>query len=215
MRKTDIKALSNCAIFSTISEETVTAISESEKYETATFEKGYDIFSPDNYRKSLAVILKGSATVSKRTAKGTLYMSTLNESDIFGMSNIFYDEDTFPTCVTAKEDVRVLFITKEQLLTLFAKYPDILDKYMCLLSKKIHFLNEKIESFSASDASQALKDYLLKTANRIGSNTFSLPVSCSTLSNLLGIGRTSLYRSFEELTKEGFLKKDGKVITII
>lgn len=215
MRKSDIRSLSNCSLFVGLDGSLVSHLSQSGEYETAVFSKGSEIFSPENYQKSLAVILKGSAEVSKRTQKGTLYMSELKESDIFGMSCIFYGGKEFPTVVTAKEDVRVLFITQPQLMSIFALYPDVLVRYLGIMSEKIHFLNEKIESISSSDPAAAIKSYLLKCASEQGSNTFVLPISCSTLSRLLGIGRTSLYRGFDELAEEGFLKKDGKIITVL
>lgn len=37
----------------------------------------------------------------------------------------------------------------------------------------------------------------------------------SELSKLLGIGRTTIYRELEELSKNGFIKKEGKTFTIL
>ncbi|MBR3767009.1 MAG: Crp/Fnr family transcriptional regulator [Clostridia bacterium] len=214
MKKTDLAALEKCKVFAGTDEALKAELLGSQKYEIKTYKKGETVFSPENFRKCLAVILKGRAEVWKLTEKGTLFMSELTGGNIFGMSNLFYDKEDFPTTVSAKENLRILFITKEQLNSLFFRYPVIFENYLNILSNKIHFLNEKIESISSTDAASALRAYLLDRAKKSGSDTFSLPVSYQKLSSILSIGRTSVYRAFDELTKEGFLKKNGKVITI-
>lgn len=214
MKKTDIESIEKCRIFENAGNMLKEELLESKAYEIRVFQKGEKVFSPGNFRKCLVLILKGTAEVSKETGKGELYMSRLTAGNIFGMSCLFDEEEDFPTTVTAKENMRVLFITKEQLLSLFSRYPVILENYLCILSKKIHFLNKKIENISEPDSKAALKSYLLDTAKKLGTSKFSLPVSMQKLSSLLSIGRTSLYRAFDELTEEGFLIKDGKVITI-
>ncbi len=214
MKKTDIAALQGCRLFSSSDEEILNELLGSKKYEIRTYPRGEIIFSPDCFEKSLAVILKGSAEVSKHTEKGTLYMSTLKAGNVFGMSSLFFDGEDFPTTVTAKENSRLLFITKEQLTELFSRYPQVLTSYLGILSNKIHFLNKKIESISVTDAATALKNYLLDTAKMLGKSEFMLPVSYQKLSSILSIGRTSVYRAFDELIKEGFIEKNGKAIII-
>ncbi len=214
MRKTDIEALKNCSFLSGVSIELITTLLTDNSYEIKTYLKGEAVFSPEYSVKSLAVILKGSAEVSKNTDKGTLFMSTLNVSDVFGMSVLFGVSEDFPTTVKAKEQMRVLFITKQQLKELFISYPELTENYLNILSRKIHFLNKKIERLSSSGATASLKNYLSETAEKLGTNSFTLPVSFLVLSTALGIGRTSLYRAFDELTEEGFLQKNGKIITL-
>ena len=214
MKKNDLASLKKCPLFTGCSEKQLEEILSSKKYGLQLFSRGDTIFSPDNAPRVLAVILKGTAEVSKSTGKGSLYMSELSEGKISGMSCLFNENAAFPTTVKAKENMRVLFIDKQQLMALFSSNPLILENYLSLLSKKICFLNEKIESITATDVKEALKNYLLDTSEKLNTVTFSLPVSVQKLSNLLSVGRTSLYRAFDELTQDGFLIKNGKVITI-
>ena len=214
MKQTDISALRKCRLFTNCSDEAVNELLGSKKYEIRVYLKGEKVFSPDYFEKSIAVILKGSADVLKHTEKGALYMNTLCAGNIFGMSGIFYEGDSFPTTVTAKENSRILLITKEQLTQLFMTYPLMLTNYLEILSSKIHFLNKKIERLNSSDAKTALKNYLTELSDKNNSSEFILPVSYQKLSSMLSIGRTSVYRAFEELIKEGFIGKNGKVIII-
>lgn len=214
MKQTDISALRKCRLFTNCSDEAVNELLGSKKYEIRTYLKGEKVFSPASFEKSIAVILKGSADVLKHTEKGTLYMNTLSAGNIFGMSVIFYEGDSFPTTVLAKENSRILLITKEQLTELFTAYPLMLTNYLEILSSKIHFLNKKIERLNSADAKTALKNYLTELSDKNNSSEFILPVSYQKLSSMLSIGRTSVYRAFDELICEGFIEKNGKVIII-
>lgn len=214
MKKKDLSSLKKCKLLEKAPEDVLTQLLTSSKYSIKTYKNGETVFSPESFEKSVAVILKGSLEVSKETEKGTLFMNTLSEGNIFGMSTVFCDAQAFPTTLRAREASRLLFIGKEQLTVLLSTYPEILTSYLGILSTKIHFLNKKIESISAPDAKEALRAYLndLKTKNN--SQVFQLPVSYQRLSQILGIGRTSVYRAFDELIKEGFIEKDGKAINI-
>lgn len=214
MRKNDLDALRSCRLFESADDGLLSELLCSGEYLTEGFLKGDRIFSPEKAPKSLAIILKGTAEVSKNTGRGTLYMSRLTKGKMAGMSCLFSDDAPFPTTVTALENMRILFIEKQQLMSLFSRYPEILERYLSLLSTKICFLNEKIESISAPDVTEALRSYLLDVSEKLGKNTFSLPVPVQKLASTLSVGRTSLYRAFDQLTAEGFLTKDGKVITI-
>ena len=210
MKKNDVSALLKSSLFRDSSEELIKELLSSGKYETASVSRGDTVFSEGETDVRLCLVLKGRLEVSK----GSLFMSTLGEGSISGMSCLFGEGSTFPTTVKATENSRLLFISREQLMSLFGRYPDVLEKYLSLLSRKICFLNGKIESISAPDSGEALRTYLLETARRLGSDTFALPLSGSRLAAALGMGRTSLYRAFDRLTREGFLTKNGKSITI-
>ncbi len=214
MKKNDIRAVNCCTIFKGTDAGLTEELLGTKKYTVKTYARGEDIYSPEDYQKSLGVILKGTAEVSKDTGGGRLFMSRLKEGSVFGMSCIFCADRDFPTRITAVDSTRVLFITKQQLTELFFRYPVILENYLGILSSKIHFLNQKIESISAPDAAAALRQYLTELAAKSDTSSFSLPVSAQKLSSILGIGRTSVYRAFDKLISEGFIEKNGKVITI-
>lgn len=214
MKKNDIAALKKSSLFSDADDALISELLESGNYEKTAFKKGETVFSPCNTDVRLALVLKGFLEVSKDTGKGKLFMNRLETGAISGMSCLFGDASSFPTTVTAGDNVRILFITREQLMSLFGRYPGILEKYLSLLCRKICFLGEKIESITAPDAAEALRGYFLDIAGRLGTDTFTLPVPAQKLAATLGIGRTSLYRAFDQLTAEGFLIKNGKTITI-
>ena len=210
MKKNDVNAVLSCPLFGNASEELIKELLSSGNYEIISVSRGETVFSEGERNVRLCLVLKGSLEVSK----GNIFMSSLKEGAMSGMSCLFSEESAFPTTVRAAENSRLLFITKEQLMSLFGRYPDILEKYLSLLSRKICFLSGKIESISAPDSSEALRNYLTDYGEKLGTDTFTLPLSGSRLASTLGMGRTSLYRAFERLTEEGFMTKNGKTVTI-
>lgn len=181
-----------------------------------TIKKGDAVFTENDFSRSLGIILKGDAVVEKRSPEKTVIMSTLEAGGTFGMAAIFYEKDVYPTAITAASQTAVAFIAKDALKAAFKKEPKLVENYICLLSQKIHFLNKKIETLSSRGGSYKLYSYLLEEYAKHGENGKVTPeYNMSELSKLLGIGRTTIYRELEELSKNGFIKKEGKTFTIL
>ena len=74
------------------------------------------------------------------------------------------------------------------------------------------FLTGRLESISCLSASEKLLNHLQQNSQ---GQQVRLPYSMSALASVLGMGRASLYRAFEELEKEGKLKRSGKEIQLL
>ena len=72
-------------------------------------------------------------------------------------------------------------------------------------------LNRKIRYLTAGSAERRLALYL----SSFESETVELDASISSLSELLDIGRASLYRAFDTLIADGYIQKDGRTIHIL
>lgn len=211
MRKNDPAAVKKCVLFTSAQEQTVYSLFDKEKFTISSYKKNEDIFTREVYSKCLAVILSGAASVYKNHT----LMSILYPGAIFGMSVLFYDTGDFPTTVKAREDCRILFITKEQLVEIFRTDPITAQNYITVLSERIHYLNSKIESLTEQSPALKLLAYLEAFSQKSGQDEFTLPISLIELANSLSIGRTSLYRAFEELESNNKLVKNGKKIRLI
>jgi DNA-binding IclR family transcriptional regulator len=76
------------------------------------------------------------------------------------------------------------------------------------------YLNKKITVFTAGSAERKLACFML---DHISGNTFTPPTSMKRLSDMLGIGRASLYRAIDSLTECGAITektKDGMTVNI-
>lgn len=215
MKQTDLNVLAASDIFSGLTQTEIAAIAEYYGFGTVSCKKHEFIFTPDKYETALAVILKGSADVYKQTTKGPLFLSILSQGSVFGMAAMFYEKNGFINTVCAREDCRILFISKEDLCDIFVRYPVCAENYITVLSRKIHYLNEKIAFLTSPAPTARLLAWLTDESERQGKDEFTLPISYSELASLLSMGRTSLYRSFDELTQTGKLTRNGKTITLI
>ena len=140
MKKSVIESLNKCPIFNGISDEDLKYIAEN----FATYSscnKNDVIFSEQNYTRSLVIITKGSASVTKNSKNSQILISILKQGDIFGMATLFYEEDEYLTRITALEKVSMVIFSKENVQKIFAVYPPVSENYIRILSEKIHFLN--------------------------------------------------------------------------
>ena len=178
------------------------------------FKKGESLLTKKSFRRCLFLIVKGSATVSKICFDGhRTLINSFKEGDVFGMATLFYEENEYPSEITAESAMRIAVIPKEVVESAFEKYPEFAKAYAVLLSQKIHFLNEKLSAFSEGEAHIRLLHWLVNIAD--GRYEFELPCSVTRLANMVGIGRASVYRAFDQLAEEGKIIREGKKIVIL
>ncbi len=176
--------------------------------------KGETFMSKENFRRGLAVIIKGKARVTKVSLDGKRTdISSLSAGDVFGMATLFYEEDSFPSEITAEAPLRLAIFKKEFIEAAFYDYPEFAKAYAILLSEKIHFLNKKLSSFTEGDDTERVLRWILSTAEGKSEIEFCCPVS--KLASMLGIGRASVYRAFDALEDRGEIEKVGKKIVIL
>ena len=106
---------------------------------------------------------------------------------------------------------RCIFFSQESISRLLEQSDVFRRNYICFLSNRIRFLNRKISYLTAGSAERRLALYLLSFEKR----EVELEDSISSLSDLLNLGRASLYRAFDKLCEDGHLIKDGKKLTVL
>lgn len=179
--------------------------------EIREYSRGDIIFDTGGSEKRLGLIVRGRASVTKGGSHKVI-MSVSEKGDIFGAVTLFNPESGFVASITALCSVRTAFFDKAFAEYLIDKSPIISKNYIEYLSRRIYFLNSKIDSFTGVSAVSRLALWIYENAD--GSAAITLPCSVSSLSQRLNIGRASLYRAFEELEKEGVISRDGKNITV-
>lgn len=167
------------------------------------------IHSPTANEKKVGLLLEGEASVTtKDTSRNTL-LRFLRCGDLFGIANLFTDEQ-FVSVIRAEKKCRVFFLTEAAIRALLEKDRAFLYNYLGFLSKRICYLNQKIGYLTAGSAERRLALYL----SSFEADEIRLEASLSSLSELLDIGRASLYRAFDRLESDGYIQKDGRCIVI-
>ena len=213
MTAKDREILLSNSLFSSLGKEICESWVRGKRALILSAKKGETLMAAESFERSLVLILKGSAKVSKIGADGKrTVINVLSAGDVFGMATLFY-ESGYPSEITAESPCRTAVFPKELVEEAFASSPEFAKAYVTLLSQKIHFLNRKLEIFAEGEAEEKLLRFLSAAAK--GKTEFELSSSVSRLAESLGVGRASVYRAFDALSEKGVLKKEGKKIVIL
>ena len=169
------------------------------------FAAGEIILSPESEQKCAAILLGGKAVVNTPDPSKKMLLRFLGVGEPFGIANLFTDEP-FVSIIRAHGECRVFLIYESAVRRLLENDSAFLYRYLNFLSGRICFLNAKIGYLTAGSAERRLALYLYS----LGKEEFHLSVSISALSDLLNVGRASLYRAFDRLSEDGFLQKNGR-----
>lgn len=204
LTREEIALLSSCPLFQGVDERALRALAEEEGAGLVQFQPGV-VYSPQNFRRSLAVILSGQLQVTK----GALAVSVLGPGDLFGAAALYSDEPEFASTITAKGPSRCLMLEQQLVDRLLAEQGQIRENYLRYLTGRIRFLSGRLQALAQPGAEGKLARYLLS------SGTGELTCSATQLSQRLGVSRASLYRAFAALEDSGLIRRTGKTITVI
>lgn len=176
------------------------------------FSKYEVIYSADDFTTSLGLICKGKAFAVTNNGQGA-FMKSFCSGEVFGAAAIFGNGQKYVSSVIAKTDIEVLFIEEEILRKIFLLYPKTAINYITFLSDKVRFLNKKLSLLSSPNAEDTLLNYLNSVKDNDG--YAYIPENMTIFSKMLGIGRATLYRSFEKLEKSGKIKRENNIVKVI
>lgn len=201
-------------LFSGMDIQSFTQKAESDDIISRDFSAGEEIYSPRDKNKKLGFILSGTASVFSSDENNTVLLRMLEKGDTFGVANLFSSQEHFVSLIVAKKACRVLFFSMEAIEKLLREDSTFCMNYIHFLSDRICFLNSKISCFTAGSPERKLAYFLLSCGDE-GIEQYSLSINANSLSEMLNIGRASLYRAFDCLINEGLIKKQGKQITVV
>lgn len=200
------RALSVCPLFRNLPPERIATVLAQDGAETAVFRAGDPVDMCDSSGKPrLAVLAEGKAAVTTPDPGRAVLLRFLRVGDLFGIANLFSAEPLVST-VRAETDCAFLFFSEAVVSHLLDTDAQFREAYIGFLAGRVRFLNRKIGYLTAGSAERRLALYLAG----LGSGDIVLTESISSLSELLNLGRASLYRAFDRLTDDGWLIRDGK-----
>ncbi len=200
----------NC-ILGKANEKNLAAFIPDDATEISDFVGGEVIFSPASKQKRVGILISGTANVLPSDVADSAMLKILCAGEMFGIANLYSRDLPFPSIISARTSCRVLFIDGENFSELIENDPCALRAYLTLLNNKIGYLNKKISTLTAPTVEKKLAFYLAE--NECG-GALAGNISMSSLADILGVGRASLYRALDALTEAGLIKKNGKQIFI-
>ena len=175
------------------------------------FNKGELIYSSQGFTRAIALVISGAARAETNNAHRVV-MKKFLPGMCFGAAAVF-GGGTYVSTVTAETEAEIQFITEDILITLFEKYPKTAINYITFLSDRIRFLNSKLSVLSCPSAEATVLKYLDSVTD--GNGYAAIPENMTLLSKMLGLGRASLYRSFDSLEKNGHIIRENNKIKVI
>lgn len=166
-----------------------------------------EIMLNNSTEEKIGIIVKGKAII--KSGENGVIIKKLSKNDVFGAASLF-DSPTHSTSVICVSDCSVITVNRSFIESCINEERQVAINYIEFLSKRISFLNSKINSYTAKSAENKLYSYLLQLPK--SNNEAILSVDLSTLSKMIGIGRATLYRAFDKLESDGLITKQDKKI---
>lgn len=182
--------------------------------EIAVFTAGETIFSPSSFRRAVGIFLQGKAQAEKNADGRTVVLNRFQPPMMFGAAAVFRSAREYVTCVVAKTQCRVLFLTDRELDAIFQEDFLAARNYISFLSERIGFLNRKIDSFTKGSAEEKMALYLHdQCAGRQGH--FFIDCSPTRLSRELSVSRATVYRALDRFCQLGYIRRTGSQLQIL
>lgn len=175
------------------------------------FREGDTVYSSETEDLRVGILMDGTARIQTGNAHESILLRTVRAGEIFGIANLYAAEEPFPTRIVAGKTCEILFVDGDSFRAFVENDRAVLRNYLALQSRKIVYLNRKIAIFTAGSAEKKLAVFLVDYES---DGIFTPPCSMSRLSDMLGMGRASLYRAMERLEEQGLIERRDKLIFI-
>ncbi len=183
-----------------------------------TFPAGETVVTPALTSSYLGIVISGTLQVYADHTGEKKLLRVLDKGKLFGVVGLL-DGQRYASLIIAKTDAVVLCIPREIVLQLLKTESTFTENYVRFLTGRIRFLNRKVEYLSQGSAAARVAAYLLSLVPHDYAGTGPITVipdyTAVELSELLNLGRASLYRAFDVLGRDGLVRKNGKVYEII
>lgn len=207
-----ITFLSKTFLFKNVTEETLGKIESTYELCLIDYNRGDIISSPSEYKKGVYFVYDGSCQISSAGEAKNVTLNTLTKYDSFGALTLFGEYNDYPTEIVALKKTTLLFISKDDVLSLVGIESLISYNLMNFLTERIYFLNEKIGILTKGSIESMLATYIINRYKKTGQTCIKLNMkSCS---EMLGVGRASVYRALGSLSNKGALSVADKAVII-
>lgn len=184
---------------------------------TITIPKGINILSNKHKDKFIAIIEYGTVQIIKNNYNGTSsIIEEVTSGELFGsMINSFNTDEN--EAIT-KENTKITIIDYYQITNnKFLKdenYVIFIKNLLEIISDKVSAKNERIDILSKRSTRDKILEYFRILSNKKASKVFTIPFSFTDLADYLCVDRCAMTREIKNLKTEGFIKVDGKKITL-
>lgn len=127
---------------------------------------------------------------------------------------LFGKNTFFPVNITTVKESEILYISRENFVSLMQKDNRILINYLNVMSNRGQFLSDKLRFLSFNTIREKLAHYLLENTKQKGAVSFDPKMSQTALAEMFGVARPSLSRTISEYVEHEIIEYTPHWITI-
>ena len=205
-------------LFENISAKNIDKLKKLLRSTSLTYPKGVNVLSNVNRDDFIAIIDTGNVQLFYHDYEGNkilLEEITAGEIFFFLLTNVYAEE---VSCLT-KEETQITYIEYPQItsdeIIRTDSYIIFIKNLIKMLSEQISLKNSRIEVLTKRSTRDKLLEYFKIQAKEKKNKTFSIPFTFTELANYLSVDRSAMTRELKYLKQEGFIKTEGRKITLL
>ena len=205
-------------LFANMREKEIKKLMQVLKSNTVTYRKNINILSNRTRDDYIAIIDSGSLQIIFNDYDGNkTIIEELNTGEIFGSLTYSLNTDEI-TCIT-KEETKITYIEYNQItndeIIKSDFYIIFIKNLIRLLSDQLNICNQRIELLTQRTIRDKILGYFKQQSTIKGSKTFIMNITFTELAAYLSVDRCSMTREIGYLKEEGFIKTNGRKITLL
>ena len=205
-------------LFENINDKNIEKLKRILKANTVNYKKNVNVLSNVNRDDFIAIIDTGCVQLIFNDYDGNkTIIEDITEGEIFGNLTSSINSEEI-TCIT-KEDTQITYIeyneiTNDEIIkTDF--YIIFIKNLIKMLSQQVGNKNTRIELLTKRTTRDKLLEYFRIQSQQKGNKIFTIPMTFTELANYLSVDRSAMSREISYLKEEGFIKTNGKKITLL
>ena len=202
--------LAQTKLFSGIIPEEIAGLLDCVHARCAQYAKDEMIIEEGNRVHEFGVMLSGHGRSMKwDTSDRLIIITLLQKGSEIGVLLAASPEHESPVSVQAQEDVSLLLILYDRLLTrcerVCPKHERLLRNYIGIVAEKGLVLHERMNCLLKPTLRDKILTYLLRVSREQQSRTVSLPMNRNAMAEYLNIERSALSRELSYMKREGLI----------
>lgn len=218
MKINRIAALRCTMLFKGLATEALTDIAQ--RAIEMHLQKSEMLFLSGEAARGLFVVVSGKIRVFQQNEDGREQVMYVDAAgSVLGDVPVF-DDGPYPASATAEAEARVLFIEKNDIRELCAKYPSLALAALRMMAGKVRKHSTLVEALSLHEVGQRLALFLLAEAQTAvfpvdGPMSFRLRLSNHEIASRIGTVRDVVSRAFSRLKHQQLISMDDRDVTIL
>jgi len=214
---TPAQMLAKVQIFSGLTESELSFLAQ--RAVPRSYSAGESVFGEGEPCSGLYVVESGHVRIFKSSANGREQVLSIDGPGSSIAELPVFDGGSYPASVTAIDEAKLLFVSKQDFQALCLAHPRVALKVLRVVGARLRRLVGIIEELSFTTVRHRLASFLLRLAHKEGKRSaagveITLPASNQEMASHIGTVRELVSRNLSRLQAEGMLKIDGRTVTI-